>query len=147
MYTRTINIASEVDAKMLSAHLANSLRQINARTVNVEGNSVLFTGGVFGDGSKWDVLVPFGFGDLTIDSSSRQLRYHLSLRQLVIVTAVLAAFVFVVGLSFYDFRWSDGLIAGIIGWVWLAGLSLLIGLQRFQKFILGAIDTAPRTSR
>ena len=145
MYTKTISLAGEIDQGMLATHLADCLRQINARTVRIDRDFVSFTGGIFGDGSKWDLLIPFGFGDLTIDSNSHQLRYRLSFRQLFAVTAVLAAIIFV--LTSYWSRWSDGLIVGIVGWVWLVGLSLLIGLPRFKKFVRGAIDTAPRTTR
>jgi|HubBroStandDraft_6_1064221.scaffolds.fasta_scaffold774813_1 hypothetical protein len=145
MYTKTVSFTGEIDQGMLAAHLAECLRQINARTVRIDREFVSFTGGIFGDGSKWDVLIPFGFGDLTIDSNSHQLRYRLSFRQLFAVTAVLAAII--VALTSYWSRWSDGLIVGIIGWVWLVGLSLFIGLPRFKKFVHGAIDTAPRTTR
>lgn len=145
MYTRTVSLSCEVDQRMLPAHLADCLRQINARTVKIDKDLVSFTGGVFGAGGRGDILIPFGFGDLTIDSNSRQLRYRLSFRQLFIGTTVLVAFI--VGLTSYWYRWWDGLIVGIIGWVWLVGLNLFIGLPRFRKFVHSAIETAPHTNR
>jgi hypothetical protein len=145
MYTRAVSLASEVDQEMLPAHLADCLRRINARTVKIDKNLISFTGGIFGEGSRWDILIPFGFGDLTIQSNPRQLRYRLSFRQLFIGATVMVAFI--VGLTCFKFHWSDGLIAGIIGWVWLVGLNLFIGLPRFKKFLQGAIETAPRMNR
>jgi hypothetical protein len=145
MYTKTVSFADEIDQDLLAPHLADCLRQINARSVRIDRRSISFTGGIFGEGSKWDVLVPFGFGDLTIDSISHQLGYRLSFRQLFAVTAVLAAIIF--ALTSYWSRWSDGLIAGIIGWAWLVGLNLFIGLPRFKKFVHSAIETAPRRNR
>jgi hypothetical protein len=130
---------------MLPAHLADCLRQINARTVKIDKGLVSFTGGVLGAGSRGDILIPFGFGDLTIDSNSRQLRYRLSFRQLFIGATLLVAFIAGLGLCWY--RWPDGLIFGIIGWAWLVGLNLFIGLPRFKKFVQNAIETAPRTNR
>src|SRR5713226_3498439 len=84
MYTRTVNFDGDVDLATLPAHLANCLRRLDAREVEVDQNRVSFTGGMFRFVSNWNVLVPFGFGDLTVDSSARHIRYRLSFRQLVI---------------------------------------------------------------
>ena len=130
---------------MLLGHLADCLTQINARTVKIDRDLISFTGGVFGAGSRQDILIPFGFGDLTIESNPRQLRYRLSFRQLFIGATVLVAII--VGLISYESNLSNGIIAGIIGWVWLVGLNLFIGLPRFKKFLDGAIETAPRMNR
>src|SRR2546422_3984331 len=90
MYARTVNFDSAVDLAMLPTHLADRLRQINARTVEVDQNRVSFSGGLFGScGNRWDVLIPFGVGDLAVDSNTRQLRDRLSFRQLVVVSTIM----------------------------------------------------------
>src|SRR2546426_1750981 len=146
MYARTVNFDSAVDLAMLPTHLADRLRQINARTVEVDQNRVSFSGGLFGSGgNRWDVLIPFGFGDLTVDSNTRQLRYRLSFRQLVVVSTIMVGIL--AGVGRYVFHSSAGLISALIWWVWLVGLNLFIGLPRFKKFINSALETAPRTNR
>jgi hypothetical protein len=146
MYTKTVPFDSSVDLAMLPAHLADRLRQINARTVEADQNRVSFTGGLFGSGgNRWDVLIPFGFGDLTVDSNTRELRYSLSFRQLVVVATIMVGIL--VGFTCYAFHSSAGLISAPIWWIWLVGLNLFIGLPRFKKFVHSAIETASRTSR
>jgi hypothetical protein len=144
MYTKTVNVDLAVDLAMLPAHLADRLRRINARTVEVDQNRILFTGGLFGSGgNRWGVLIPFGFGDLTVDSNTRQLRYRLSFRQLVVVATIMVGILAGFGYVIHSSAW---LISAAIAWVWLVGLNLFIGLPRFNKFVHSAIDTAPRNS-
>lgn len=52
MYTKTVNVDFAVDLAMLPAHLADRLRRINARTVEVDQNRISFTGGLFGSGGS-----------------------------------------------------------------------------------------------
>jgi hypothetical protein len=74
-------------------------RQIKARTVEVNQNHVSFSGGLFGlERNRWDILIPFGFGDLTVESETRQLTYRLSFRQLfaagTIMVGILTGFTY-----------------------------------------------------
>jgi hypothetical protein len=145
VYTRTVNIGRDVDLLKLPAHLAARLHDIHARTVEINQNQVSFTGALFGFGNRWDLLVPFGFGDLTIDANALQLSYRLSFRQLMIVTSVMVGIMAGVGCSM--FRSWEGLVIFPFGWTWLVGGNLAIGLPRFKKFIDSAIETAPRLGR
>jgi hypothetical protein len=67
MYTKTIKLDSGLDMTAFPTHLRDQLRRIKARTAEVHQNCVSFTGGPLGfEGNRWDILVPFGFGDLTV---------------------------------------------------------------------------------
>jgi len=89
MHTGDVSFDDEVDLLVLPTHLAACLRDVKARAVEIEGNHIAFTGGMFRLVSNWNVLVPFGYGDLTVDASTRQVHYRLSSRQLVIPVTVL----------------------------------------------------------
>jgi hypothetical protein len=142
MHTRTVNLDRDLDLLKLPAHMAARLSDIKARAVKVNQNNVSFTGGLFGFGSRWDVLVPFGFGELTIDPNAFQLTYRLSFRQLIVVTTVMVGIL--AGVSWYMSRSSESLVFIPFAWTWLVGANLAIGLPRFKKFIHSALETAPR---
>src|SRR5580693_8994219 len=97
MYTRTLNFGDEVNAAALPTYLADCLRGVEARGVVIEANRVLFRGGVFRLVGNWNVLCPFGFGDLAVDANLRQIRYRLSFRQLMLVATALTLFITVFG--------------------------------------------------
>jgi hypothetical protein len=42
--------------------------ELVASTVVIEGSHIAFTGGMFRLITNWNVLVPFGYGDLTVDA-------------------------------------------------------------------------------
>jgi hypothetical protein len=116
------------------------LRQIKAGTVEVNHNHVSFTGGVFGSGrNRWDILIPFGFGDLTLESDTRQLTYRLSFRQLFAAGTIMVGIL--TGFTYFAWHSFAGLIAAPIWWIWLVGGNTLIGLPRLQKFVSSAIET------
>jgi len=141
MYKGTLTFDRDIDAAMLPNHLAESLRHINAQRVNVNHNRISFAGGIVGSRSKWDILLPFGFGDLTVDSDARQLRYRLSFRQLVVSATLMAGILSVS--AHYLLHSPTGLLFAAIGWAWLVGLNLFIGIPRFKNFVKDAIKTAP----
>ena len=59
-----------VDSDSLRAHLARCLRSVDASKVDIIGNRVTFTAGIFRLVSNWNILVGFGSGDLTVDSAA-----------------------------------------------------------------------------
>ncbi len=141
LYTRELNFGNEIDPAALPLHLANCLRGVHARAVTVEANQVRFRGGIFRFVSNWNVLVPFGYGDVTIDASRRQVQYRLSFRQLMIFVLALSLFA---TLSAAIESRSYGFLAAIpIFWLFLVGANLAIGLGRFESFLQNAIETAP----
>ena len=148
MYSRTVYFDVNIDLIALPAHLADCLRRLDARAVEVVKNRVSFTGGFFRLVNNWNVLVPFGFGDLTIDSNARHITYRLSFRQLVIYATVGVAIIagFILYASYASPSWGAVLlIPGM--WIWLVGGNLFIGIRRFENFLRRAIATAPRLTR
>jgi hypothetical protein len=147
MHTGDVPFDDKVDLAVLPTHLADCLRDVRARAIEIEGNHIAFTGGMFRLVSNWNVLVPFGYGDLTVDAGTRQVHYRLSSRQLVIpatvLTIVLAIFWIVQMTASRNWPWQPILAIPLL-WVWLVGGNLAIGLWRFQRFLRRAIRTAPR---
>jgi|tagenome__1003787_1003787.scaffolds.fasta_scaffold20425852_1 hypothetical protein len=138
--TGTIPFDSGVDPTALPKHLAASLQQARATTVDIQGNCVAFTAGVFRFVSNWNVLVPFGSGDLTVEPDFRQVRYRVSIRQLVLIGTAL------VGLMTVFMLMSPGwqpLVFVPFMWLWLVGANIKLGIVRFRRFVVRAIATAP----
>jgi hypothetical protein len=144
-YTSTVNFEGDVDSALLPAHLADCLRRVDGRDVTVEQNRVSFTSGLFRLVSNWNVLVPFGFGDLMVDAAAGRVRYRLSYRQLVIFATVMTG-VMAVFVSFESRTWA-GLVFIPFMYGWLVGANLAIGIPRFDGFLRRAIETAPRIKR
>jgi hypothetical protein len=146
MYEKTLDIDSGVDLSRLPAHLAVRLKEIKAENIQINQNHISFTGGLFGSGgNRWDVLVPFGFGDLTVKADTRQLMYRLSFRQLFVAGTIMVGIL--TGFSYFAWHLLGVLVAAPIWWIWLVGLNLFIGLPRFERFARAAIETAPRTNQ
>jgi hypothetical protein len=147
MHTGDVPFDNGVDLTVLPTHLANCLRDVKAHAIEIEGSHIAFTGGMFRLVSNWNVLVPFGYGDLTVDAVTRQIHYRLSSRQLVItavVVSVMLAVSVIVGMTASrGGPWQPILVIPLI-WIWIVGGNLGIGLWRFQCFLRDAVSTAPR---
>jgi hypothetical protein len=139
-WTGTVKFSEEVDSAALPAHLANCLRDvIHARDVAIETNRVAFTGGLRSE-NRWNVLVPFGFGEVTVDPGTRQILYRLSFRQMVVFVTLSLAL-----LGIFSLLWQEPPLAFLaFGWTWLIGGNLALGVPRFRNFIRKTIATAPR---
>jgi len=142
--TGTLSLGVNTDATVLPLHFAECLRGVLASNVEIRGNCVAFTGGVFRLVSNWNVLVPFGSGDTTIHDNTREVTYRVSVRQLVWgVTGML-----VVGMLFMlmsSAPWQVFLFIPLM-WLWLVGGNVVIWIARFKGFVGRAIATAPRLS-
>jgi hypothetical protein len=149
MHTGNISFDDGVDLTVLPTHLANCLRDVRAGAVVIEGSHIAFTRGMFRLVTNWNVLVPFGYGDLTVDAINRQIYYRLSSRQLVIsatvVSVLIAVFVIVGMTASRGGPWQPILAIPLI-WVWIVGGNLATGQWRFQRFLRRAVSTAPRQS-
>ena len=139
--TGSLPFDNDVDPTALLNHLADSLWKVAASTVEIQGNRVVFTRRMFRLVSNWNVLVPFERGDLTVDADTREVRYSVSIRELVMfgtgMVALMAILATVSGapkpiLLFMPFMW-----------LWLVGGNLGIGIFRFKSFVARAIKTTP----
>jgi hypothetical protein len=136
-----------VDSDSLPAHLARCLRSVDPSTVEIIGNRVTFTAGIFRLVSNWNILVGFGSGDLTVDSDACKVRYTLNCWQLVVVATVMTVFGAVVLLA--SVSDSGGKTLSLLPvlpfmWLWFVGGNLAIGIPRFKSFVTRAVATAPR---
>src|SRR5215813_3759881 len=126
----TRSFDTDVDLAALPTHLAYCLRSVRASKVEIQGDCVAFTGGIFRLVPNWNLLVPFGSGDLTVDRKSRKIHYRVSVRQMVLmVTGMLAG----------------GALFPLMDHVWKP--LLLLGVVRFRHFIGRSLATAPRLTR
>jgi hypothetical protein len=139
--TGVLQFGAEVDASALPAFLASTLQSVDARRIEVCDDRVKFNGGMFRLVGSWNVLHPFGSGILVVDPVGRQVRYQLSFSQLLVATTIVIILIAIVALV--NIGWQP-LIALPIGWIWLVGGSLVIGLSRFHRFIQKALAGAPR---
>ena len=136
-----------VDSALLPVHLAGCLRGVDASSIEILGNHVVFTAGMFRLVGNWNVLVPFGSGDLTVDSIACEVRYTLNCWQLVVVATVMIVFGAVILLaSVSDSGGKTLWLLPVIPfmWLWLVGGNLAIGIPRFKSFVTRAVATAPR---
>ena len=141
--TETVSFDREVDTAVLPEHLAMCLRGVEAEDVHIVANRVTFRGGVFRMVWNWNVLVPFGFGDLMVDSDNCEVRYTLSYRQLVVFATgvVTVMLVFVSVLS--AFRNLGILLVLLLMWFFMVFGNLGIGFARFRSFVDRALASAP----
>jgi hypothetical protein len=142
--TGTLPLDTDIDAASLPIHLAECLRCVDARKVEIQGNCVAFEGGMFRLVGNWNVLVPFESGDLRVEASSCQIRYTLSIRQLVLFgtgAVVIMSFI-ILKMS----MWQPLLVLPLM-WLWLVGVNLAIGIARFKNFLRRASATAPHLAR
>ena len=144
MKTGIVNFDHEIDPSLLPAHLAGCLRDVDANAVQVRDNSVTFRGGFFRFVGSWNVLVPFGFGDLTVDSETCKVRYGLSYGQLVISFTIAIGVMAAVMLALEG---PQGILASMptLALIWFLAVfvNLSIGFLRFKRFLRRSIATAP----
>jgi len=144
-YNGALDFDEGVDRASLLAHLDFCLRKINARDVQISSDSVSFRGGLFRGVNNWNLLIPFGRGKLVVDDVRHEVRYRLSFRQLMLAALTL------LGLA-ACLAWSDfghnpfTLVALAVGWLWLVGGNLAIGIPRFRRFLRDSIDALPAQS-
>jgi hypothetical protein len=142
-WTSTVDFHDEIDTAELAAHLARSLNKARAGSVVVQGNCVMFTGGVFRWVDNWNILVPFGSGKLDISPGDGHIRYCLNFRQLVVATTALVGLMV---LALLAVRLWQPLLFIPVGWLWVVGGNLMLGIPRFERFLRDRISTAPRLS-
>jgi hypothetical protein len=116
-----LDFGPEIDPSLLPARLAKCLRSVDADAVEITNNSVTFEGGVFRFVTNWNVLVPFGFGDVIVDSEARAVAYGLGYRQLVILYAIMVGLSACLILAFGGVRGLPKVILTLLLFVSVAG--------------------------
>lgn len=140
----TLYMGADIDVAGLPTHLADRLDQASASTVDVQGQRVMFTAGMFRPVTNWNVLVPFDSGVITVDATARQVLYEVSCRRLVLLGTGMVCLMTV----FILLSPARQLILAIpIMWLWLVGGNLVLGTIRFESFLGRAIASAPQISR
>ncbi len=149
-YSGAVPLHKDRLSSALPTHLAQCLRGIHAWQVAVDGNRVTFASGMCPIlTADSNVLNPFASGELEVDFATRQVRYRLSLAQLMIVASVLVGLVGVFTLFIMlltPLPWTFIALAMTIQWIWLVGGNLLFGIPHFTTFLRRSISTAPMTS-
>jgi hypothetical protein len=134
-----------VDSSSLPAHLSACLKDMDANAVRVSGKRITFEGGIFRLVTNWNVLVPFGFGDLVVDDQRREIRYCLTYKQLAI-SGMVGCGIAEIGLAILrpqQMFWAMPSLPVLC--VALSSINLAIGVSRFQGFLRHAIADASRT--
>ena len=130
------------DTTRLPSHLADCLRNVQASTVEIQGDRVVFTRRMSRFVSNWNVLAPFESGELTIDG--REVRYGINFRQLILLGTMMVG---VATIFMLNTPVHPPLFLLPLMWLWLVGVNLLIGIIRFERFLDRALTSASPTSR
>jgi hypothetical protein len=73
--TGTFEFDDGVDKAALLAHLAEQLRKLDARAIRISRDAVSFRGGFFRGVNNWNILIPFGHGELIVDNAKPEVYY------------------------------------------------------------------------
>jgi hypothetical protein len=136
-----------VDTSRLLTHVADRLRAAKAQHVIISNESIAFHGGLFRFVGNWNVLVPFGYGELAVDQHRHEVRYRLSIGQLLAVATIMVLFL---GAALLGAA-KDGQNATPpalylflpFAWLCLVGGNIVLGVRRFERFLRESIDSTP----
>lgn len=142
-YCDSVHFNEETLAPTLPTHLAECLRRAGAWEVDVDDNRVIFKGSTIG--TIGDVLVPFGCGDLEIDSSNREIRYRLRTAHLAIWATVATFLATAILLAVRAPGIGIVLFLPFV-WLWIPGGSILVSVPRFTAFLHRSISSAATTT-
>ena len=140
----TVNFEPDVDPSSLPLHLAEWLNNIHAKEVEVRGNRVMFKRVRVG---SYRSAASFGLGDLTVNPESREVRYSLSYRRLVISSIIafgIAATFLFASPGFAGFRSSKWVIFFPILWLFVTCANFVTGISKFEGFLERCVASAPR---
>ncbi|MHC4520897.1 MAG: hypothetical protein ACYTAS_20085 [Planctomycetota bacterium] len=142
-YCDSVRFNEDTLPSALPTHLAECLRRAGAWEVDVDDNRVIFKGSSIG--TIGDVLVPFGCGELEVDSVVREVRYRLRVAHLVVFATVAVCGMAAILLSV---RFPSRIIMIsflLVAWMWVVGGGILLGVPRFNAFLHRSISSAPKT--
>jgi hypothetical protein len=92
VYDGSLEFDIGIDKVALLTHIAECLRNVEARRVKISRDTIFFQGGLFRFVGRWNILVPFGSGEVLVDEATHVARYRLSLRQLICTATIALAF-------------------------------------------------------
>ena len=122
--------------RLLLTASADELRKVKGRDVRVEGDRVLFRGGMFRLVSNWNILTQIDHGYIEVKSAGGAVvvSYYISFKFLVIAGTVLV--LIFVGEA------SPPVGLAVFVWLWLIGMNLLIVMVRFPRFVRRILQDA-----
>ncbi len=132
---------------IVNSHIEQMLGDAKAKSTSLGGGKVEFIGGFFRAVGNWNILVPFGSGQVWAEMEGADVlvvRYRLSTVQLfVTITGALAALaIFLLFASgFAGLATMFPFFA--IGWAWLFGANYVTGLIRFPSWLRRGILEIP----
>lgn len=136
VYDGTLEFDTGIDKAALLTHIAECLRNVEARRVKISRDTIFFQGGLFRFVGRWNILVPFGSGEVLVDEVTHVARYRLSLRQLVCTATI--ALAFPAGIAWVGTTQAPFVpFVFAFGWLALVGGNLMIGVSRFQEVLTG----------
>lgn len=126
----------------VASRVAAGFHDLGAERMDVNADTVTFKSGWTPMFSGWNVLAPFGSGVLEVDAAADEIRYRLSLLSLIVRVTVA---IVVMGSFGLLMRFPGVLLAGFlaVGWLWLVGGNLLIGVPHFERFLRRSVSAAP----
>ena len=143
----TVGFKPDVDPSSLPLHLAAWLNNVHAKEVEVCGNRVTFKRIRMSSSRSG---ASFGLGDLTVSTESREVRYCLSYKRLVISSIIafgIAATFLFVSPGFAGFRSSKWVIFFPILWFFVTCVNFVTGISKFEGFLERCVASAPRTPK
>jgi len=140
MYSGAIKYDVNLEPSVLANALADCLLEVDAKNVFIMGNFIFFTGGIFRLVSNWNVLGPFGRGELEIDPVGKQVLFRLSLAQSIITSFLSAA-----GLGIFMIAVGAPIqfVATFLPVIWIVplGANYFTGVSRFSSFLNKSITS------
>jgi hypothetical protein len=143
-YTGAVEFDDGVDRARLLAHLAGALREKNARDIRVLDRCISFRGGIFRWVSKQNVLNAFHRGELSVDDARHDVRYALSIRQLV--SSWTSFLVFIASVLIAKSGPVGAIVSMLVAFPSILVVSVAIDLSRFRSFLRKAVDSIPARS-
>lgn len=135
----TVSFDDEFEGPAATRHLVECLHAKRARFVHVHQNRIQFGGGFFRMVSSWNVLLQFYTGDIVVDAPAREVRYRVSITQLLLICTVLIVF-----MGVFLFAVDGGKMIWVLPvmWLWIVGGNLVFGLVGFRSFLRKSVLAA-----
>lgn len=131
----------EIDAEEAEQRLARWqawLHKSSARDIRREGDAVTFRAGMFRFVSNWNPLVAVSSGRVELRRASGTVRYELSCRQMLVVSALMVGVLAASALR--SGRPPFALVP--LMWLWLFGMNYLVASRRISNALRETLGPA-----